>query len=210
MSACTVVSYSSANCLNCFDTAGSKYPAMTFLPLREGGTAEACALAGIAAGGDAAAIASAWRIELGPAIVMPSAPNCKHYQSALAAKEHQLTHCRGCGQPIAGKSKRFLIPRFGFITGNDGPQSPGDTPPERTYTTRTFFSGESKPRAKTALQFATGKLIAESASEASWLLSTTPAVKALPFAIAVDIPYWAGTRFHPPIRRPGAENVTGH
>jgi len=92
-------------------------------------------------------------------------PNCNRYQSVLAATEHQLTHCTGCEQPLAGKSKRFLIPKFGFITENDGPQPTGETPPERTYTTRTFFSGESKPRAKTELLVATGKLIAESAAE---------------------------------------------
>ena len=92
-------------------------------------------------------------------------PNCNRYQSVLAATEPKLIHCTGCGQSLAGKSKRFLIPKFGFITDNEGPQSPGDTPPERTYTTRTFFSGQSKPRAKTELLLATGRVIAESASE---------------------------------------------
>jgi hypothetical protein len=92
-------------------------------------------------------------------------PNCNRYQSVLAATEHQLTHCTACGRPLAGKSKSFVIPKFGFITEEKGPQPPGDTPPERTYTTRTFFSGESKPRAKTELPLAIGKLVAESASE---------------------------------------------
>lgn len=91
--------------------------------------------------------------------------NCSRYQSVLAATEHQLVNCTGCGQSVAGKSKTFVIPKFGFITEGKGPQQPGDTPPERTYTTRTYFSGESKPRAKTELVLAHGRLIAESAAE---------------------------------------------
>ncbi|MCC6456351.1 MAG: DEAD/DEAH box helicase, partial [Caldilineaceae bacterium] len=92
-------------------------------------------------------------------------PTCNRYQSVLDATEHQLTHCQGCGQPIGSKSKRFLIPKFGFITEEKGPQPPGETPPERTYTTRTFFSGESKPRAKAELLLPGGQVMAESASE---------------------------------------------
>lgn len=68
--------------------------------------------------------------------------HCQCYQSVLAETNQPLTHCRACHQPLDGRNRgSFIVPEFGFGTTLEAPAKPGERQPERTYTTRTFYSG---------------------------------------------------------------------
>jgi len=73
---------------------------------------------------------------------------CKHcqlYQRGPEGSEEPLKNCKGCGQPLEGSRNQgiFLKPEFGFIASTKRPAEPGVGQPEKTYTTRTYYSGES-------------------------------------------------------------------
>lgn len=69
---------------------------------------------------------------------------CQRYQRVLADTGESLQNCVACGFPLEGHNVKsvFVIPEFGFVTTNKVPGRPSDARPERTYTTRVFFSGE--------------------------------------------------------------------
>jgi len=91
---------------------------------------------------------------------------CQCYQRVLADTQQPLDTCRACKQPLSGRDRgTYLVPEFGFITTTKPPDKPGDTRPERTYATRTYFSGESKESDRTALQLGSVTLVAIPASE---------------------------------------------
>jgi len=75
---------------------------------------------------------------------------CKHcqlYQRGPEGSEEPLKNCKGCGQPLEGRNQGpFLKPEFGFIASTKRPAEPGEGQPEKTYTTRTYYSGESDRR----------------------------------------------------------------
>lgn len=97
--------------------------------------------------------------------------NCERYQTVLFKEEknNPLELCVGCGVPLAErKSKRglFLIPEFGFVTNNKEPKRPSEARPERTYTTRVFFSGESSSEEDSCeLTLGTVKFVAAAARD---------------------------------------------
>jgi len=71
--------------------------------------------------------------------------NCRCYQRVLADTQEPLETCRACGYLLEGRDQgTFIVPEFGFITSNDPPSRPGESRPERTYTTRPYFAGEWK------------------------------------------------------------------
>ncbi len=55
--------------------------------------------------------------------------------------------CRLCHRPLEGAWSRrhFLVPAFGFLTENGSPRRPGLQRPERTHTTRVFYTGVAVP-----------------------------------------------------------------
>ncbi len=72
---------------------------------------------------------------------------CECYQTKLSTSEddqkindEKENNCKICGKPLGKKRGKFIIPRFGFVADNNV-DKPGDTKPERTYTTRIYFSG---------------------------------------------------------------------
>ena len=68
--------------------------------------------------------------------------HCHSYQSELVETSQPLTHCRACQRPLDGRTAgEFIIPEFGFATTLEAPAKPGERQPERTYTTRTFYTG---------------------------------------------------------------------
>ncbi len=70
---------------------------------------------------------------------------CQCYQRVQAETGQKLETCKACGKPLVGRNRgTFVIPSFGFITSLDPPGQPGETRPERTYTTRTYFSGQAR------------------------------------------------------------------
>lgn len=69
---------------------------------------------------------------------------CQRYQRVLADSNEKLDICDSCGMPLKGKSRGiFIVPEFGFITSRKKPTKVGESRPERTYSTRSYYSGES-------------------------------------------------------------------
>jgi hypothetical protein len=61
----------------------------------------------------------------------------------LATSNDGLTVCDSCGYPLdTGIRGTFVVPEFGFISSRDRPKKPGSKKPKKTYTTRTYYSGE--------------------------------------------------------------------
>jgi len=68
--------------------------------------------------------------------------HCQRYQRVLADSKKELDICNSCGTSL-GKSRNFIIPEFGFISREKIPKKVGESRPEKTYSTRSFYSGES-------------------------------------------------------------------
>ncbi|MCR4442917.1 MAG: DEAD/DEAH box helicase [Peptococcaceae bacterium] len=75
-----------------------------------------------------------------------------------------LKTCPVCGQIIRNKGT-FIIPAFGFISDRQAPGKPGEEKPERTYTTRVYYSGCDNKGESVSLGLNGGKLIAIPASK---------------------------------------------
>ncbi|MEW6573198.1 MAG: DEAD/DEAH box helicase [Bacillota bacterium] len=96
--------------------------------------------------------------------------SCQYYCSKreeLVRENPQLAECfQRC--PYCGERFRrqgvFIIPAFGFIADTRGPESPGEERPERTYTTRIYFSGEANDGDVIEIPFGNVKLVAVPAS----------------------------------------------
>ncbi len=73
--------------------------------------------------------------------------NCQCYQRVLVDTGKSLQNCSACGFLLEGHKVKdtFVIPEFGFVTSNENPKRPSEARPERTYTTRVYFSGEFSP-----------------------------------------------------------------
>ncbi len=68
--------------------------------------------------------------------------NCNNYNRQRAEYASELTHCERCKNILTGKNKgQFIIPAFGFIAERAAPKVPGEQRPEKTYSTRVYFSG---------------------------------------------------------------------
>ena len=74
--------------------------------------------------------------------------HCENYQSVLADSGKILDSCKACNNSLKGvrNNGTFIIPEFGFITSTRLPLEPGGKQPEKTYSTRTYYSGESDKR----------------------------------------------------------------
>lgn len=79
---------------------------------------------------------------------------CHNYQRVLADSDEKLEDCEVCHYPLEGRDQgTFIIPEFGFITSTEKPATPGEEQPERTYSTRTFFSGTSDEEDELTVNF---------------------------------------------------------
>lgn len=93
-------------------------------------------------------------------------PHCQRYQRKQEQTEQELRNCSACNQPLTGRDNfKFLIPEFGFMTETKEPKRPGMQRPERTYTTRTYFAGESKPLGQVRLVLEGVELVGTVAAE---------------------------------------------
>ena len=91
---------------------------------------------------------------------------CQYYQRVLSESGQTLDTCGACKRPLTGRNRgTFIIPEFGFITSLKPPAKPGEARPERTYTTRTYYSGESKESDRIALRLGQVTLVAIPASD---------------------------------------------
>jgi len=92
--------------------------------------------------------------------------HCQCYQSVPAETGQTLEFCKACKRPLEGRNQgTFIVPQFGFIASVKPPAKPGEARPERTYTTRTYYSGESKESDRIALPLGQATLVAIPASE---------------------------------------------
>lgn len=66
---------------------------------------------------------------------------CRRYDSVLAETGELHPVCQACGSSFE-HPKIFIEPRFGFQTSSKEPGVPGESRPERTYSSRVFFAGE--------------------------------------------------------------------
>jgi hypothetical protein len=91
---------------------------------------------------------------------------CQRYQRILVDTGILPSNCVTCGTPLEDRRVKgsFVIPEFGFVTGSNPPGYPGETRPERTHTTRVYFSGESSPwESRAEFQANTVRLLVSSA-----------------------------------------------
>lgn len=65
---------------------------------------------------------------------------CGYYQSSYAELGDDFSNCRVCGVEIGKKRGFFVVPEFGFIS--EKPVKPKMRRPEKTYSTRRYFTGE--------------------------------------------------------------------
>lgn len=91
--------------------------------------------------------------------------SCQYYQRVPAEAIEQLEVCRACRQPLRRTNDAFLIPEFGFIASTEPPGNPGEERPQRTYTTRTYYAGQSKEEERLRLELGRTMLLAIPASE---------------------------------------------
>lgn len=80
--------------------------------------------------------------------------NCHAYTSSLYESGERPEKCKICGQPLGkkrGMSGVFVVPSFGFISDGREPEEPGNSRPEKTHTTRVYYSGEAIPEKEVLL-----------------------------------------------------------
>lgn len=91
---------------------------------------------------------------------------CQCYQRILADSQQTLDTCKACNRPLEGRNQgTFVIPEFGFAVDTGRPGKPGEEQPERTYTTRTYYSGEAKEEDVIKVDLKGTSLIATPASD---------------------------------------------
>jgi hypothetical protein len=92
--------------------------------------------------------------------------HCQCYQRVLADTRQTLETCRVCGRPLVGRNRgTFIVPEFGFMTSVNPPAQPGEARPERTYSSRTYYSGEAKEGDRIETRFGQVTVVAIPASE---------------------------------------------
>ncbi|NMB01683.1 MAG: DEAD/DEAH box helicase [Firmicutes bacterium] len=67
---------------------------------------------------------------------------CGYFHKYLDLDQTIATNCPSCGRRQSGSSV-FVVPEYGFVADSK-PDQPGSQRPERTYSSRKFFSGGSK------------------------------------------------------------------
>lgn len=72
---------------------------------------------------------------------------CQNYNRERTEFNAPMEQCSKCGNPLNGANKgTFIVPSYGFVAERGAPTLPGERRPERTYTTRIYYSGESSER----------------------------------------------------------------
>lgn len=68
---------------------------------------------------------------------------CGRYDSVHADAGELPGSCQSCGSGL-DRPKIFIEPKFGFQTRSEEPKAPGESRPERSYSSRAYFTGDSK------------------------------------------------------------------
>jgi len=90
---------------------------------------------------------------------------CHRYNRVLSELQQDLVECESCHHMITRRSRKFIIPEFGFLSENKKPRSVREKRPKKTYSSRAYYSGESVPGTELEISLAGGYAVrAESAS----------------------------------------------
>lgn len=94
-------------------------------------------------------------------------PQCNRYYTSL--DENLPRICEACEYPLLAPRK-LIKPEFGFITDNGGPKKPHEKRPDRTYSTRVFYTGVSTEKKTIPLPLPNGhtQLIATNGADAKF------------------------------------------
>ncbi|MFO8059651.1 MAG: DEAD/DEAH box helicase [Bacillota bacterium] len=88
--------------------------------------------------------------------------HCGHFQREQVAAADPMELCAACGNPAGPNRGTFVKPEFGFHVSRSSPDNPGESQPERTYTTRTYYSRPDKhSRTEETLRLEAGGLTVE-------------------------------------------------
>ena len=68
--------------------------------------------------------------------------NCQSYVRRREDLSKGFTRCSVCNTRYGKNQGVFIVPSFGFMASTEKPGKPGDMRPERTYSTRVFYTGE--------------------------------------------------------------------
>jgi len=94
--------------------------------------------------------------------------HCQNYFPVRAEFNKKMDACPVCNQSLGSRQGVFIVPAFGFITSTSKPGKPGEKRPERTYSTRVYFSDDDsvqgKEEDKVILNFGKVNLVASPAS----------------------------------------------
>ena len=71
-------------------------------------------------------------------------PECSNFVIRREEYEEDFGICSVCQSHFGRGQGTFVIPSFGFIADNRPPGNPGENRPDRTYSTRVFFSGDAR------------------------------------------------------------------
>ncbi len=85
--------------------------------------------------------------------------HCQNYYRVRKDLVPEFSECPVCGQAFA-QSGIFIIPAFGFVASPDRPDKPGENRPDKTYSTRVYFSGEGEGEAREIVKLGPTRLIA--------------------------------------------------
>jgi ATP-dependent helicase YprA (DUF1998 family) len=69
-------------------------------------------------------------------------PTCSNFVIRREEFEEDFGICSVCQSNFGRGKGTFVVPSFGFIADNRPPGNPGENRPDRTFSTRVFFSGE--------------------------------------------------------------------
>lgn len=70
---------------------------------------------------------------------------CGRYESVLAGAGDLPSHCRACGNGL-NRTGSFIEPKFGFQIRSEEPKAPGESRPERSYSSRVYFAGSGQDK----------------------------------------------------------------
>ena len=83
-------------------------------------------------------------------------PRCKRYYTSL--DETLPNVCEACEYPLLS-DKKLIKPEFGFIADGKGPKKPQEKRPEKTYSTRVFYTGVSNDKKTIPLPLPNGNTL---------------------------------------------------
>ncbi|MEA2035269.1 MAG: Zn-binding domain-containing protein, partial [Euryarchaeota archaeon] len=75
--------------------------------------------------------------------------HCHRYHRVLSELNEELIECESCHEYLGNRKRgKFIIPEFGFLSENKKPRSAHEKRPQKTYSSRVYYSGDCIPKQK--------------------------------------------------------------